>query len=80
MTAPISKSQIRAFRLAGIPLTSSYDLAATILESAGLMRDGIPAGHTWRSAAKIPDSQLLSAIARPEPLDESSDARPAIYQ
>jgi len=63
---PISKSQQRAMRLLGLTAVDSYDAAAAAMESAraypGYERDGVPVGHTWRTAAKLSDAQLLEAL------------------
>lgn len=61
---PISKSQIRALRVKELGSPSGYEQAAQILENALLPRDGVPDGHTWRSAAKLSDEQL-SALLQP---------------
>lgn len=66
MNAPISKSQARAMELAGIQLPegdwTTYAQAATALQAANLPHDGLPTGHTWRSAAKLSDSDLMAAL------------------
>ena len=63
---PISKSQQRAMRLLGLTAVDSYDDAAAALENAraypGYERDGVPAGHTWRTAAKLTDAELIEAL------------------
>jgi hypothetical protein len=51
-------------KLAGLGAVDTYEAAASALESAGLRRDGIPMGQTWRVAAKLSDSDLMSAIVR----------------
>ena len=66
METPISKSQTRAMSLLGLVSADSYEAAASALETAGYRRDGIPAGQTWRSAAKMSDTELVAAIAVPE--------------
>jgi len=55
----ISKSQKRAMDLLGLAPVDGYDAAATALEAAGCYRDGVPAGQTWRTAAKLSDADLL---------------------
>jgi hypothetical protein len=69
MTTPISKTQKRAMGILGIALADSYEAAGAALESAGCKRDAIPAGKTWRDAAKMTDDALIAAIA------ESGEAR-----
>ncbi len=64
---PTSKSQIRAAKLAGITVNDSYADAKKALEAAGLEGDGIPAGYTWRTAAKLSDADLLAKLAKSEP-------------
>ena len=65
-TTPISKSQTRALALVGIPQVDEYRQAAQALEAAGYQPDGIPAGQTWRSAAKLNDAELLAGLKREE--------------
>ena len=62
MKTPISKSQTRAMKLAGLGTVDSYEVAATALETAGYRKDGIPQGHNWRTAAKLTDSELMAGI------------------
>ena len=62
MNTPVSKSQARAMKLAGLPAADSYAAAAATLKAAGFEADGIPMGHTWRTAAKLDDSELLAAM------------------
>jgi len=60
---PVSKSQKRAMALTGISIEQdSYFYAAEALASAGYERDGIPAGQTWRTAAKLTDAALLAGV------------------
>lgn len=80
METPTSKSQIRAMKLAGLMSVEGYEAAAAALESAGFIRDGIPAGQTWRSAAKLSDADLIAGIKASERIDRSGDHRPHIYQ
>lgn len=61
---PVSKSQARALKVKGLGTASRYEQASQILENALLPRDGVPSGHTWRSAAKLSDEQL-SALLQP---------------
>ena len=62
METPISKSQTRAMKLAGLATVDSYEVAATALETAGYRKDGIPQGHNWRTAAKLTDADLIAGI------------------
>ena len=66
MQTPISKSQTRAMRLLGLPAVDGYDAAATSLEAVGCYRDGMPAGQTWRTAAKLSEADLLAGLHRGE--------------
>ena len=66
METPISKSQLRAARIAGIAVGDSYEAAKAALEAAGLRGDAIPAGGTWRTAAKLSDAELIAAIRTSE--------------
>jgi hypothetical protein len=63
---PVSESQKRAMALLNVTLTETpcYARAAAALEAKGLGVDGsgIPAGHTWRTAKKLTDAELLSAL------------------
>jgi hypothetical protein len=62
MDTPISKSQTRAMKLAGLATVDTYEAAASALEAARYRKDGIPMGQTWRTAAKLSDADLMSAI------------------
>lgn len=62
MKTPISKSQTRAMKLAGLGTVDSYEAAKSALETAGYRKDGIPQGHNWRTAAKLSDAELMSGI------------------
>jgi hypothetical protein len=62
MKTPISKSQTRAMKLAGLATVESYEASATALETAGYRKDGIPQGHNWRTAAKLTDADLIAGI------------------
>jgi hypothetical protein len=64
METPISKSQKRAMDLLKLAPVSGYSDAAVALEAAGCWRDGIPAGQTWRTAAKLSDIELLAGIQK----------------
>ena len=59
---PISKSQTRALKLAGLAMVDGYGVAANSLETAGYRTDGIPQGHNWRTAAKLTDADLIAGI------------------
>jgi len=61
---PISKSQKRAMELLGLASVDGYSEAASALEAAGCYRDGIPAGQTWRTAAKLSDADLVAGIRK----------------
>ena len=61
---PISKSQKRAMELLGLASVDGYSEAASALEAAGCCRDGIPAGQTWRTAAKLSDADLVAGIRK----------------
>jgi len=50
----------------GLPAVDGYDAAATSLEAVGCYRDGMPAGQTWRTAAKLSDADLLAGLHRGE--------------
>ena len=52
--------------LLGLPAVDGYDAAATSLEAVGCYRDGMPAGQTWRTAAKLSDADLLAGLPRGE--------------
>ena len=58
---PASKAQARLLALIGTSCPASYEAAASLLEDAKMRRDAIPFGGTWRSAAKMTDSELLNA-------------------
>ena len=62
METPISKSQTRAMKLAGLAMVDGYGVAANSLETAGYRADGIPQGHNWRTAAKLTDADLIAGI------------------
>ena len=61
---PISKSQKRAMDLLGLASVDGYSEAASALEAARCYRDGIPAGQTWRTAAKLSDADLVVGIRK----------------
>ena len=73
MKTPISKSQTRAMKLAGLGTVDDYQVAATALETAGYRKDGIPQGHNWRTAAKLTDADLIAGITID--FDALSDSR-----
>ncbi len=62
METPISKSQLRAMRLAGLVAVETYEAAAVALQNAGYRKDGIPMASSWRAAAKMSDIDLVVAI------------------
>jgi hypothetical protein len=73
METPISKSQTRAMKLARLGPVDSYEAAASALETEGYRKDGIPIGQTWRTASKVADADLLTAIALPN-LEDLADS------
>ena len=73
MKTPISKSQMRAMKLAMLGTVDDYQVAATALETAGYRKDGIPQGHNWRTAAKLTDADLIAGITID--LDALADSR-----
>ncbi len=70
---PISKSQSRLLALVGIAAVDNYSAAAEALEEAGFSGSGVPAGGTWRTAAKLSDEQLVAATAINRNFRESAD-------
>jgi hypothetical protein len=62
---PISATQQRVTALYELSHDDSYDMAARVLEAAGLPRDGVPAGHTWRTVKKLSDDELRAALPTP---------------
>lgn len=74
-TTPASKSQIRAAALLNISIDArDYTSAGAALEAAGVRADGIPAGQTWRSAAKLADADLLAALGASEATSHASES------
>ena len=60
-----SKSQIRAAKVLGIavdPINDEYADVAARLAATWMPEDGIPSGHTWRSAAKLSDDELVKLL------------------
>jgi hypothetical protein len=77
MDTPVSKSQKRAMSLLGITEPNYYADAAKALEAKRVEGDGIPAGHSWRTAAKLTDAELLAELAATEVMrDEQRSAEP----
>lgn len=70
---PISKSQERAIRLLGLTNAAGYAQAAEVLEVQGFRRDGLPINETWRSAAKLSDSELVAKLHDSRSADETED-------
>lgn len=78
-----SKSQVRALTLCGLTSDGTARHAAAVLAAAGFPADGVPAGHTFRSAAKLSDAEYralfvpdaLTALMAPVP--ETTEARQA---
>jgi hypothetical protein len=66
MNAPASKSQTRLLKLINATVSDDYATNAITLEKAGFIASGIPAEHTWRSVAKLSDSDLLAAAQNDE--------------
>lgn len=62
---PSSKSQQRIMDLLGIEHDGTYSHAARILEAQNLPTDGLPLGETWRTAGKLSDADLLTALGNP---------------
>ncbi|TAN00952.1 MAG: hypothetical protein EPN45_13550 [Rhizobiaceae bacterium] len=70
---PMSKSQKRALSLLlSSSEKNSYESAATALEDAGYRPTGLPAGHDWRSAAKLADEVLVDLLNRTKIDDEEA--------
>lgn len=63
-----SKAQRKALDVLGIQYDPriSREYAAELLTKVGVSGDGVPAGHTWRSAAKLSDEELQRALVTPE--------------
>lgn len=61
---PISKSQARLMTLAGITSDDNYSAACEALIEAGFSGSGVPAGGTWRTAAKLTDAELIASTRR----------------
>lgn len=76
-----SKSQKRALRVLDLADAETYAEAASILESAGVYRDGIPVGHTWRTAAKLSDSEVYDLLKDSKTKDDAAlaDSVPDYY-
>ena len=58
---PISKSQERALRVLSLGTADTYPAARALLSAQDFAEDGLPTGHTWRSAAKLTDDELVAA-------------------
>lgn len=72
---PISRSQRRACTLLNIAHDQTYHGAATTLSAAGLPADGLPDGHTWRSAAQLSDDALRALLVPAHPAMRPSCAQ-----
>ena len=59
--------------LVGLTIVDTYEAATVALEAAGYRKDGIPMGGTWRTAAKMSDTDLLAALRIEEPNYEVVD-------
>ena len=66
---PSSKSQNRTMRLYSLTSDGTYMHAASVLQASGLPADGLPAGHTWRSAGKLSDAELRGLLGEPQSTD-----------
>jgi hypothetical protein len=73
VNTPASKQQRRVARLLGLEIEDSYDYAGKALALAGVSADGIPYGHTWRTAAKLSDAELLVSFLPVEQPDTQPD-------
>ena len=62
MDHPTSKSQDRACGLLGLTHDGTYASAARALDTLFVSSDGLPADHTWRSAAKLGDAELVAGL------------------
>lgn len=58
---PISKSQARLTSILNLTTDGTANHAARVLEAAGYSPDAVPAGGTWRTAAKLTDDELVAA-------------------
>jgi len=56
-----SKSQKRLAGLVGVAGFQCYADATRSLEAAGYAGSAVPAGHSWRSAAKLNDAEIVAA-------------------
>ena len=56
-------------KLIGMPVSDTYQAAAERLEGLGYRPDGLPMGHTWRSAAKLSDAELIAGTKLPGYVD-----------
>lgn len=73
--APASKSQQRAASLLGVTIDADdYTASGAALEAAGIPASGVPAGHTWRTAGKLDDAALLSALGASPATTHASDS------
>lgn len=70
----ISKSQSRLLALLDLS-ADDYTEAGQVLAAAGYVEDGVPYSHTWRTAAKLSDADLLKSARRAftEPNDRDFD-------
>lgn len=58
---PISKSQARLTSILNLSTDGTANHAARVLEAAGYSPDAVPAGGTWRTAARLTDDELVDA-------------------
>ena len=61
-TTMASKAQSRAMRLLSIESDGTYEHTSGVLAAAGYPADGVPSQHTWRSAAKLSDTDLVALL------------------
>ena len=71
---PASKTQIRAMALLGMTPNSDYERAAAAISARlGYGVSEIPAGHSWRSVAKLSDADYLALLGTEAPAIEDID-------
>ncbi len=59
---PASKSQTRLLHLLSLTSDGTYNMSGRLLEAAGMPKDGLPSRHSWRTAGKLSDADLLAAL------------------
>lgn len=79
-----SKSQDRLMSLLSLTADGTYEMAGRVLEAAGMPKDGLPTGETWRTAGKLSDAELLAALPIPKtavaPVPTTAEVREARVQ